>query len=162
MHALALLKADHQWILALFVHYEAASHPDTKRTLAAQVFVELESHEQLEAHVFDPLVHETDEGPALVQASLHAHQTMTQLMQELRGMAQYTHEFDTKFHALRHNVEHHVEEEEAEMFPLARERHCTLNQRATIVGVGDPTQGMCGSIGIVMLEEHNEALEREK
>jgi hypothetical protein len=122
MPALALFKADHQWIIELFAHYEAASNPDTKRTLAAQVFFELESHTQLAAHVFDPPVHaETDEGPALVTARLHEHQTMTQLIQELRSMAQETEAFDTKFHALRNTVEHHVEEAEADMFPLAED-----------------------------------------
>jgi hemerythrin-like domain-containing protein len=122
MNALALLKADHQWIIDLFAQYEAASNPDTKRTLAAQVFVELESHAQLEANVFYPTVHEeTDEGPALVKASMQEHQTMTQLIQELRGMAHDTDAFDTKFQELLNNVEHHVEEEEADMFPLAEE-----------------------------------------
>jgi hemerythrin-like domain-containing protein len=121
-NTLALLKAGHQWIIELFAHYEAASHPDTKRTLATQVFVELESHAQLAENVLYPPVHEeTDEGPALVKASLHAHQTMTQLIQELRGMAQGTDAFDTKFQELMSTVEHHLEEEEADIFPLAEE-----------------------------------------
>jgi hemerythrin-like domain-containing protein len=64
---------------------------------------------------------DTDEGPELVKVSLHAHQTMKQLIQELRGIAHDTDEFDTKFHALLLTVEHHVEEEEAEMFLLAEQ-----------------------------------------
>ena len=42
--AIAMLKADHQRVKDLFAQYEATSNPDTKRTLADQVFVELETH----------------------------------------------------------------------------------------------------------------------
>ena len=122
LHTLALLKADHQWLIELFRHYEAARHPDTKRTLAAQVVVELESHAQLAARVFAPPVQaETDEGPPLVTVRRHVLQTMTQLMQELGGLAQETEAFDTKFHALRNTVAQHVEETEANLFPLVEE-----------------------------------------
>jgi hemerythrin superfamily protein len=121
-NALALLKADHQWIIELFAHYEAARNPDTKRTMAAQVFVALESHSQRAENVlYPPVQTETDEGPVLVKASLHTPQTMTQLIQELQSMPQDTDAFDTKFQELIQNVEHHVEEEAADMFPLAEE-----------------------------------------
>ena len=40
--AIAMLKADHQRVKDLFAQYEATSNPNTKRTLADQVFVELE------------------------------------------------------------------------------------------------------------------------
>lgn len=120
--AIAMLKADHQRVKDLFTQYEATTNPTTKRTLAAQVFVELETHAQLEENVFYPTVNEeTDEGPELVKESLAEHQTMKQLIQELRSMAQDTDAFDARFHELIRNVEHHVEEEEAEMFPLAEQ-----------------------------------------
>jgi hemerythrin-like domain-containing protein len=120
--AIAMLKADHQRVKDLFAQYEATSNPATKRTLVEEVLGELETHTQLEENVFYPTVNEgTDEGPELVKASLAEHQTMKQLMQELQGMAHDTDEFDTKFQELIRNVEHHVEEEEAEMFPLAEE-----------------------------------------
>jgi len=120
--AIAMLKADHQQVKALFAQYEATSNPETKRTLAEHVFVELETHAQLEENVFYPAVHEeTDEGPALVKESLSEHATVKTLIQELRGMAHDTEEFDAKFQKLIQNVAHHVEEEEAEMFPLAEE-----------------------------------------
>ena len=120
--AIALLKADHQRVKDLFAQYEATTDRTTKRTLAEQAFVELETHTQLEENVFYPAVNEeTDEGPELVKESLSEHETVKTLIQELRSMAQNTDAFDAKFHELIRNVEHHVEEEEAEMFPLAEE-----------------------------------------
>jgi hemerythrin-like domain-containing protein len=120
--AIAMLKADHQRVKDLFAQYEAADNVDTKRTVAEQVFTELEMHAQLEENVFYPAVNEeTDEGPALVQESLSEHETVKHLIQELRSMAHDTDAFDAKFQELIQNVAHHVEEEEAEMFPLAEE-----------------------------------------
>ena len=120
--AIAMLKADHQRVKDLFVQYEAADNVATKRTLADQVFVELETHAQLEENIFYPSVNEeTEEGQELVKESLQEHATVKQLIQELRQMGPQSNDFDTKFYELMHNVEHHVQEEEAEMFPLAEE-----------------------------------------
>jgi hemerythrin-like domain-containing protein len=120
--AIAMLKADHQRVKDLFVQYGAAENVETKRTLADQVFRELDTHAQLEETIFYPTVNEeTDAGPELVKESLEEHQTMKQLILALRDIAHDTDAFDTKFHELRHHVEHHVEEEEAEMFPLAEQ-----------------------------------------
>src|SRR4030095_9623473 len=111
---MAMLKADHQRVKDLFTQYEATSNPATKRSLAEHVFVELETHAQLEENVFYPAVNEeTDEGPALVKESLSEHETMKTLIQELRSMTQDTDEFDAKFQELIRNVEHHVEEKES-------------------------------------------------
>jgi hemerythrin-like domain-containing protein len=120
--AIAMLKADHQRVKDLFAQYEATSNADTKRSLAEEVFIELETHAQLEENIFYPTVNEeTEEGPALVKESLQEHATVKQFIQELRQMGPQSHGFDAKFQELMHNVEHHVEEEENEMFPLAEE-----------------------------------------
>jgi hemerythrin-like domain-containing protein len=120
--AIAMLKADHQRVRDLFAQYEATRDPSAKRNVAEHVFIELETHAQLEENVFYPAVNdETDEGPALVKESLHEHETVKHLIQELRSMAQDTEEFDAKFQELIQRVEHHVEEEETAMFPLAEE-----------------------------------------
>ena len=72
--------------------------------------------------IFYPSVNEeTEEGPALVKESLQEHATVKQLIAELRQMGPQNNGFDAKFDELMHNVEHHVVEEEAEMFPLAEE-----------------------------------------
>ena len=120
--AIAMLKADHQRVKDLFTQYEAAENVETKRTLAEEAFRELETHAQLEESVFYPAVNEeTDEGLALVKESLSEHETMKSLIQELRSMAHDADEFEAKFQELIQNVAHHVEEEEAEMFPLAEQ-----------------------------------------
>jgi hemerythrin-like domain-containing protein len=122
MDAIAMLKADHQRVRDLFAQYEATANAATKRTLAEQVFVELETHAQLEENIFYPAVNEeTDEGPALVKESVQEHEIVHQLIQELQGMAHDTDAFDAKFQELMDNVEHHVSEEEAAMFPLAEQ-----------------------------------------
>jgi hemerythrin-like domain-containing protein len=120
--AIALLKADHQRVKDLFTQYEATTDRTMKRTLAEQVFVELETHAQLEENVFYPAVNdETDKGPELVKESLSEHETVKTLIQALRSMAHDTDAFDAKFQELIQNVAHHVEEEESEMFPLAEQ-----------------------------------------
>ena len=120
--AIAMLKADHQKVRELFQQYEATRDPSTKREVAEQVFIELETHAQLEENVFYPAVNEeTEDGPALVKESLEEHETVKNLIQELRGMAPETDAFKAKFQELMDNVEHHVEEEEAAMFPLAEQ-----------------------------------------
>jgi hemerythrin-like domain-containing protein len=120
--AIAMLKEDHQRVKDLFVQYEGTSNAEAKWTLAEEVFVELETHAQLEESIFYPSVNEeTEEGPELVKESLEEHATVKQLIQELRQMGPQNNGFDVKFHELMRNVEHHVEEEEAEMFPLAEE-----------------------------------------
>ena len=69
--AIAMLKADHQKVRDLFHQYEAMRDPSAKREVAEQVFMELETHAQLEENVFYPAVNEeTEDGPALVKESL--------------------------------------------------------------------------------------------
>ena len=117
-----MLKADHQRVRDLFAQYEAAENVESKRTLAEHVFVELETHAQLEENIFYPAVNEgTDAGPDLVKDSVQEHQTVKHLIQELQGMAHDTDEFDAKFQALIQHVGHHVAEEESAMFPLAEQ-----------------------------------------
>lgn len=122
--AIAMLKADHQRVRDLFQEYEAAQDQQAERDIAEEAFVELEMHTQLEEQVFYPAVEdETDEqGQELVEESLQEHQTVKDLIQELREMGPDAKAFDTQFKELVRNVEQHVEEEESQMFPLAEDQ----------------------------------------
>jgi hemerythrin-like domain-containing protein len=119
--AIALLQADHQKVRQLFRAYRDAQDPATQWELALHIFDELEVHAQLEEVVFYQAVEEetTSLGKRLVHASLEEHQEALLLIQDLRSLAPGCPAFDTKFQALVLIVEHHMTEEELEMFPLA-------------------------------------------
>jgi hemerythrin superfamily protein len=72
--------------------------------------------------VFYPAFEEEadEEGKHLVEEACQEHQEVKTLIAELRGR-EADEEFDTKFRELMDNVEHHVQEEESEMFPKAEE-----------------------------------------
>ena len=120
--AIAMLKADHQKVRELFQQYTAAGDQRTKQQIAQQVFVELETHAQLEEMVFYPAFEQAadDEGKQQVQEARREHQDVKTLIAELRGR-EMDEAFNAKFRELMDNVEHHVQEEEAEMFPEAEE-----------------------------------------
>jgi hypothetical protein len=120
--AITLLKEDHRRVRDLFQEYTAATDPRTKRALAEEACLELGTHAQLEEQIFYPAVNEeSEEGPALVQEAIQEHQQVKDLIAALRERGPDNHDFDAKFHALLQNVEHHVEEEETQMFPLAEQ-----------------------------------------
>ena len=120
--ALALLKEDHRRVRDLFQAYTAAMDPRTKRELAEEACIELETHAQLEEQIFYPAVNEeSDEGLELVQEALQEHQQVKDLIAALREMGPDHHAFDATFRELMQNIEHHVQEEESQMFPLAEQ-----------------------------------------
>ena len=119
--AIAMLQADHHQVRQLFRAYRTAKDPATQWEIALHIFDELEVHAQLEEMVFYQAVEEetTSLGKRLVHASLEEHQEALALIQDLRGLAPGFPEFETKFQALVLTMEHHMTEEETEMFPLA-------------------------------------------
>ena len=120
-NAIAMLRADHQQVRQLFRAYRTAKDQASQWELARHIFDELEVHAQLEEVVFYQAVEEetTSLGKRLVHASLEEHQEALALIQDLRGLVPGFPEFETKFQALVLTVEHHMTEEETEMFPLA-------------------------------------------
>jgi hemerythrin superfamily protein len=118
--AVEMLEADHRKVRELFQRYEAAGNPDAKQQVAEQTFVELEVHAQLEEMVFYPAFEEAadEEGKQLVEEARQEHEEVKTLIEELRDLDD-DETFDDQFRELMDNVEHHVQEEEAEMFPLA-------------------------------------------
>jgi iron-sulfur cluster repair protein YtfE (RIC family) len=100
---------------------EQTQDQKTKRNIAQQVFVELETHAQLEENVFYPAFQqEADkEGKQLVAGSLQEHQTVKELIEEVREFDSDDEAFDAKFRDLMEDVEHYMEEEENDMLPEA-------------------------------------------
>jgi hemerythrin superfamily protein len=127
--AIEMLAADHRKVRALFQQYMATGDQDAQGVIAEQIFVALETHAQLEEMVFYPAFEAAAdaEGHALVEEARQDHQEIKDRIAELRD-GEAEEEFDAKFRELMDNVEAHVQEEEAEMFPQAAEMLAARNE----------------------------------
>jgi hemerythrin superfamily protein len=120
MDAIEMLKADHKKVKALFRQYEAAGDRayQKKKSIAEEVFTEITVHSALEEELFYPAVKaETDkQGQELVAESVEEHHVVAMLIEELKALEPKDERYDAKFAVLMENVEHHIEEEEDELF----------------------------------------------
>jgi hemerythrin-like domain-containing protein len=122
MDALAMLREDHRKVRELFRQFEEAPDKATKKAAAETALVELNIHSILEEEIFYPAVRRQGNGTNdLVRRAEQEHHTADQLMDELMKMDAGNVEFEAKFHVLIENVKKHIEEEEAEMLPVAAE-----------------------------------------
>jgi general stress protein YciG len=121
-HAVELLKADHAHVHSLYEDYETAGGED-KHNLAEKIIRELEVHTAIEEEIFYPAFEEkTDKaGKDMVREALEEHKTVKSTIRELRDMDPEDESFESKFHDMIQDVEHHVGEEEGEMLPVAEE-----------------------------------------
>jgi iron-sulfur cluster repair protein YtfE (RIC family) len=119
-----LLKKDHDAFKAHFREYEKAGDRAyrTKEDIANTVFEELSAHERIEEEVFYPAVREgaSKAGQEIVLEGYEEHHVADLLIEELKAMGVEEENYDAKFKVLVENVEHHMQEEEEEMFPEAR------------------------------------------
>jgi hemerythrin superfamily protein len=125
MNAVSLIQQDHRNVEDLFKQFETAGPQafKTKDDLVLQITSELQAHATIEEEVFYPAVAAmaAEEGKELVQEAVEEHQQVKQLLAELGQMTAEDDGFDDKVLTLIENVRHHVEEEESEMLPQARQ-----------------------------------------
>jgi hemerythrin-like domain-containing protein len=122
---LRLLMKDHELIESLFDQLEAVSaevkDSELRDGLCAQLQYELESHADAEEKVFYPVMErEVNLRPQIAEAR-HEHALMRKLLHELEGMKGGGEGWTDKLDELRETVERHVDKEEGEIFPVARE-----------------------------------------
>ena len=126
MNATTLLKRDHETVKGLFRQYEAAGDRayETKKNLFLTIKGELETHMDIEETIFYPAVkniHDED-IKAEVREADEEHHVVKVLLGEISRMQPEDEQYDAKVTVLKENIEHHVKEEEGEMFPDAAKR----------------------------------------
>ncbi len=121
MNALELLHQDHEKVSALFEKAEATENEKQKQTLFKQIASELEMHTHIEETVFYPAIRENEELKDLVLEAFEEHRQVKNLIREINNLTDGSEKFDAKLKVMKENVEHHVEEEESEMFPLVEQ-----------------------------------------
>jgi hemerythrin superfamily protein len=122
MNAIQLLESDHKQVKGLFEKFRSAGERayKTKQGIAEQVFAELQVHTKIEEEIFYPAVRGQDgELADMIAESLEEHHVVDVLMEELQGLDPEEEAYEAKFTVLMENVDHHIEEEETELFPKA-------------------------------------------
>lgn len=122
MKATELLKQDHKRVKELFSQYEdLEGSPARRKEIVDQISRELEIHAQLEEKIFYQSFRSArDEDPKkIVRESFEEHKIVKTLLTELAGTNPSDPQYDAKVTVLKENVEHHVREEENELFPAA-------------------------------------------
>ena len=120
--AIALLKADHRAVEALFEKYEGTTGEGTKQKIALEICLELTVHAQIEEEIFYPACEgKIDED--LIKEAYVEHDGAKVLIAEIEAGAPDDEFYDAKVKVLSEQIEHHVEEEEKRvegMFSQAR------------------------------------------
>jgi hemerythrin superfamily protein len=124
--AIALLKEDHRTVEKLFKDFESAKGDGRKEKLARQICLELSVHTKIEEEIFYPAYDGKVEEDLLKEAFVE-HDSAKLLMAEIEaGNGQSDDFFDAKVQVLSEQIEHHVEEEEKELFPKVRKADVDL------------------------------------
>jgi hemerythrin superfamily protein len=123
MNAFQLLKEDHQKVSGIFQQIEPTTEraQKTRTELFAQLKQELDIHARIEETIFYPSIKRAAETREIVLEGFEEHHVIKMLLKELEAMPVDTEEWAAKIKVLQENVEHHVEEEEGEMFQKARD-----------------------------------------
>jgi len=134
--ALTLLRKDHQTVKGLFRQFEQAGErgQQSKQKIVGEIEHELETHATIEEDVFYPAVQsEVPQAEDLVHEAVEEHRVVRNLLSEITVLEPDDEQYDAKVKVLQENVEHHIKEEEEEMFPkvtsaLAETRLLELGQ----------------------------------
>ncbi|MFN2511953.1 MAG: hemerythrin domain-containing protein [Pyrinomonadaceae bacterium] len=123
MDAFALLKADHQKVAGMLETIENTTERALKGRdeLFARLKQELDLHATIEEEIFYPALEDAEQTRDITLEAYEEHRLVKQLLGELEAEPKDSKEWTAKFTVLKENIEHHVEEEEGEMFKKARQ-----------------------------------------
>lgn len=129
--AITLLTEDHENVKALFEQYEALGDRATtsKKKLATQICLELTKHATAEEEIFYPALRAAQkDNEDMVDEAVVEHASAKDLIAQILEMDPTEDLFDAKVKVLSELIEHHVEEEEQEMFKKARDADLDLEE----------------------------------
>jgi len=122
--AIAMLTSQHREVSDMFEQFENMSDraKASKLKLTEKICTALILHTTIEEEIFYPAVREAvKKSDDMVDEAVVEHASAKELIQQLQEMNPDDDLYDAKVKVLGEQIEHHVEEEEEEMFPKARE-----------------------------------------
>jgi hemerythrin-like domain-containing protein len=119
---IALLEQDHRRFEALLTEGEETTERALKkrRELLKTISAALKRHEQMEEKILYPALKPHAEARDLVLEGYQEHHVADVIVRELQALPPGDERWGAKLKVLKENLEHHIQEEEGQMFPIAR------------------------------------------
>lgn len=122
MNALDLIKNDHDQLKKLFDQALENTEPGDRASLLHGIHAELMAHERMEEDVFYPALRAANEqAKEIVLEGYAEHHVIDVILDELMEVPEDAEHWKAKLKVLRENLDHHMEEEEGEMFKRAKD-----------------------------------------
>lgn len=132
MRVTTILTKDHRLVSGLMKTLEMTPRINgrVRKTIFEQIRTNVMVHAQAEEEVLYPAMRNIMYvgGESKVDEAYREHQQVKDLLNDLETMDPNTDAFDTKFAEFIAKIEHHVDEEENEMFVMLRQRMSTERQ----------------------------------
>lgn len=119
MDAISMLESQHREVEALFAKFEKAKDASEKEEIFVQIADKLAMHAKIEEVHFYPASKE-DETDDLLHEAVEEHLSAKRIIADMLELDAEDETFDAKCKLLKEQIEHHVEEEEGELFPKVR------------------------------------------
>ena len=123
MDAMSLLKEDHQKVKKMLAELESTTERGvkTREELFTKVKQELVIHEAIEEEIFYPALKQHPKTKEITLEAYEEHHVVNTVMAEIEGVSYDDEKWGAKFKVMKENLEHHIEEEEGEMFKQAKQ-----------------------------------------
>jgi hemerythrin superfamily protein len=122
-NAVDLLKADHDVVEDLFSKVKA-NEDGNNAPVFTKIKSELDVHAHIEETIFYPFLLERGdkELKKIVREGIEEHRQVKLFLAELASLPGDNAKFKAKLQVLMEDVEHHVKEEEGDMFPMVEDQ----------------------------------------
>ena len=130
--AIALLTDDHEEVRQLFEQYreladDTSADDEARRTLAEEICTMLTVHATIEEELFYPAARDALDDDTLLNEAEVEHQSAKDLIAQIQDSDPSDPLYDAQVKVLGEYVNHHVEEEEGQLFPLVQETDIDLD-----------------------------------
>ena len=130
--AIGLLISDHREVKAMFEEYETSvdsrSKASERQALAETICDMLTVHAAIEEEVFYPAARKATGDDDLLNEAQVEHNAAKELIAQIKAMEPDDDLYDAKVKVLGEQIDHHVEEEEGELFPEAKKSGMNLQE----------------------------------
>jgi iron-sulfur cluster repair protein YtfE (RIC family) len=127
MDIFSVLHQDHENVSTIFKKFEAfkgkQASSQTCEALFKELDTELSLHAQVEEDIVYPVFEKKQETRQLIEEAIEEHKEIESLLSDLREMPpddESLEDWMSQLEELKEKVEHHVQEEEGQLFPTAK------------------------------------------